>query len=76
MANAPRINVLGISGSLRRGSFNTSVLREAARLAPADMAIELADISEIPLYNEDTYAQGFPLRSSVCVNRSVPPMRC
>ena len=60
MANAPRIDVLGISGSLRRGSFNTSVLREAARLAPADMAIELADISEIPLYNEDTYAQGFP----------------
>ncbi len=60
MADAPQIKVLGISGSLRRGSFNTAALREATRLAPAGMVIELADISEIPLYNEDIYAQGFP----------------
>ncbi|WP_277949293.1 NAD(P)H-dependent oxidoreductase [Pseudomonas sp. LFM046] len=43
MADAPRIKVLGISGSLRRGSFNTEALREARRLAPAGMVIELAD---------------------------------
>ncbi|MBD2839906.1 NAD(P)H-dependent oxidoreductase [Pseudomonas sp. JM0905a] len=60
MADAPQIKVLGISGSLRCGSFNTAALREAMRLAPAGMLIELADISEIPLYNEDIYAQGFP----------------
>ncbi len=60
MANVPQIKVLGISGSLRRGSFNTAALREAMRLAPAGMLIELADIGEIPLYDEDVYAQGFP----------------
>jgi chromate reductase len=60
MTDAPLIKVLGISGSLRRGSFNTAALHEATRLAPAGMVIELADISEIPLYNEDVYAHGFP----------------
>ena len=29
--------VIGISGALRRGSFNTALLREAAELAPADI---------------------------------------
>ncbi|SDN88097.1 NADPH-dependent FMN reductase [Pseudomonas jinjuensis] len=60
MNESPRINVLGISGSLRRGSFNTAALREASNLAPAGMRIELADITEIPLYDEDVYAKGFP----------------
>ncbi|MNJ18745.1 NADPH azoreductase [compost metagenome] len=61
MANAPKIKVLGISGSLREGSFNTAALREAMRLAPDGLEIELADISQIPIYNEDLYATGFPV---------------
>lgn len=60
MANAPQIKVLGVSGSLRYGSYNTAALREAMRLAPAGMHIEMADLAEIPLYNEDVYARGFP----------------
>ena len=54
------IRVLGISGSLRKGSFNTALLRAAIALAPASMKIEAADIANIPLYNEDVRAQGFP----------------
>jgi len=53
-------SVLGISGSLRAGSFNTAALRVAKELAPEGMTIEIADISQIPLYNEDVYQQGFP----------------
>ncbi|MNJ57748.1 NADPH azoreductase [compost metagenome] len=60
MINAPKVKVLGISGSLRKDSFNTAALREAIHLAPDGMEIDLADISQIPIYNEDLYAKGFP----------------
>ena len=55
-----RLRVVGISGSLRKGSFNTAVLRAAIELAPAGMTIEIADIGDIPLYDEDVRAQGLP----------------
>ncbi|MGS0740272.1 NADPH-dependent FMN reductase [Glaciimonas sp. GG7] len=54
------INILGISGSLRHGSFNTAALRAAIELAPDGVNITQADISQFPLYNEDVKAQGFP----------------
>jgi chromate reductase len=54
------MDILGISGSLRKGSLNTAALRAARELAPAGVAIEIADLSEIPLYNDDVLAQGFP----------------
>ena len=54
------IKVLGICGSLRKGSFNAMALRVAQGLVPAGMTMEIADISAFPLYNEDVRAQGFP----------------
>jgi chromate reductase len=54
------IKVLGICGSLRKGSFNRMALRVAQELAPAGMKVDIADISAFPLYNEDVRAQGFP----------------
>lgn len=54
------MNVLGISGSLRSGSYNSMALRAAQQLAPAGMTIEIADISQIPMYNDDVRAAGFP----------------
>ena len=54
------IKVLGICGSLRKGSFNRMALRVAQESAPAGMKIDVADISAFPLYNEDVRAQGFP----------------
>lgn len=55
------LNVLGLCGSLRRDSYNRAVLRAAQALAPAaGMRIEAADISDVPLYNEDVYSEGFP----------------
>src|SRR4029078_4491410 len=52
--------VLGICGSLRKGSFNMAALRTAIALKPADMTVTIADIAQIPLYNEDVRQQGFP----------------
>ena len=45
--------ILGISGSLRSGSLNTSLLRAMAGLAPAGTSIEVATIHGIPLYDAD-----------------------
>jgi chromate reductase len=60
MSDATTLKILGIAGSLRRGSFNASALRAAQELAPAGMTIDIFDISAIPLYNEDVKVQGFP----------------
>lgn len=50
--------ILGISGSLRKGSFNTALLKAAQQLLPG--AIELADIRDIPLYDGDVESAGTP----------------
>ena len=54
------LRVLGISGSLRKASFNTALLRAAIERAPAGMTFDTADLSMIPPYSEDVRAQGFP----------------
>ena len=45
--------VIGISGSLRAGSFNSALLRAASELAPSSLAVEIASIRDIPLYDGD-----------------------
>src|SRR6056297_898165 len=48
-----KINVLGISGSLRKASTNRGLLRWAQGCAPEGMQIEMADLREIPFFNAD-----------------------
>jgi chromate reductase, NAD(P)H dehydrogenase (quinone) len=57
---ADQINVLGVAGSLREGSYNRAALRAAIELAPAGMTIETFDLAPIQPYNEDVKQQGFP----------------
>jgi chromate reductase len=47
------INLIGISGSLRRKSANSGLLRAAKAQLPADTSLDIADLSDIPFYNED-----------------------
>ncbi|MCG8542686.1 MAG: NAD(P)H-dependent oxidoreductase [Alphaproteobacteria bacterium] len=54
------MKIAGISGSLRMGSFNSALLHAAQKLAPDGMAIEIEEIADIPLYNADVQADGFP----------------
>jgi NAD(P)H-dependent FMN reductase len=55
------IRIIGISGSLRRASFNTALLRTAQDLMPEDAELIEGDISDIPLYNGDEEAtSGIP----------------
>jgi NAD(P)H-dependent FMN reductase len=52
--------LLGISGSLRRGSHNSALLRAATRLMPPEATLEVASIRGIPLYDYDVEVQGLP----------------
>jgi chromate reductase len=53
--------IIGISGSLRRGSFNTALLRAAVELMPNDAQLRIESIEGIPLYNGDMEAaEGIP----------------
>jgi chromate reductase len=60
MADTPALTFLGISGSLRAKSLNTAALHAAAELVPPSVALKIADIADIPLYNGDVEAEGFP----------------
>lgn len=54
------VSLLGMSGSLRRGSYNSALLRAATRLMPPDVTLETASIRGIPLFDADVEAQGLP----------------
>jgi chromate reductase, NAD(P)H dehydrogenase (quinone) len=54
------IHVLGIAGSLRRGSYNRALLREAIASAPDGMGIEAFDLAGLPLYDGDVEQEGDP----------------
>jgi len=48
------MRILAVSGSLREGSFNTSLLRAAVEAAPDGIELELWEgIGDLPLYDED-----------------------
>lgn len=51
------LKVLGIAGSLRKGSFNRMALRAAQHLAPSTMKIETFELDGIPPFNQDHEAQ-------------------
>lgn len=60
MNSDPHLRVLGISGSLRKASFNSGLLRAAKEVASGNMDITIFDIMDIPFYNGDVEAQGDP----------------
>jgi chromate reductase, NAD(P)H dehydrogenase (quinone) len=55
------VTIIGISGSTRRGSFNSSLLRALVAAAPQDVEVRIESIAAIPLYNgDDEAARGIP----------------
>ena len=47
------VRIVGISGSLRRGSFSTALLKILAEKALPAIEIQVVTLEDIPLYNED-----------------------
>ena len=55
------MTIIGIAGSLRKGSLNASLLRAAAESVSEGTKLEIASIREIPLYDGDVEeASGVP----------------
>jgi len=47
------ITILGFAGSLRRNSYNKSLLHAAKELVPEDAVIDIFDLEGIPPFNQD-----------------------
>lgn len=70
------MRVLAISGSLRRDSHNTRLLRVAAALAPPLAELELfGGLKEVPPTTRTTTATLHPKALGACARRSPPPTR-
>jgi NAD(P)H-dependent FMN reductase len=55
------VTIVGISGSLRKHSFNAGLLRAAAEAVPQGCTLSIHSIEGIPLYNADVEeAEGIP----------------
>ena len=59
---ADKLNVIAISGSLRKGSFNSALARQLPKWAPEGMSItEAPPWADLPIYNaDDQDSTGFP----------------
>jgi len=58
-----------IVGSLRRESFNRKLANALPALSPASLALEIADIGQLPLYNQDDDAN--PPAASVAFKKKI-----
>jgi chromate reductase len=54
------MQLLGVSGSLRAASFNTTLLRTAQDLLPDGVSLTLFRLHDLPLFNQDVEDEGDP----------------
>jgi chromate reductase, NAD(P)H dehydrogenase (quinone) len=47
------LTILGIAGSLRKGSYNRAALKAAQQLAPQGVKVEIFDLNGVPGFNQD-----------------------
>ncbi|HEY1090730.1 MAG TPA: NAD(P)H-dependent oxidoreductase, partial [Burkholderiaceae bacterium] len=53
-------HIIALSGSLRRASYNTALLRAAAALAPEGVTVEVRTLHGIPVFDGDDESHGVP----------------
>ena len=54
-------HILALSGSLRRASYNRGLLVAAQEILSGRAEVEIVGLDEIPLYNDDVRAAGYPV---------------
>ena len=57
---AEELKVLGVCGSLRKGSLNMAALRACKDLMPAGMSLNITHIDDLPMFNQDVFDAGIP----------------
>ena len=60
MSAPTSIKLLGVSGSLRKQSYNSGVLRAIPAVLPDGMTFDIAGIAELPFYSSDVEQAGIP----------------
>jgi chromate reductase len=55
-----KLDIVGICGSLRKGSLNRRALLAAKELMPSGLEIEIVEMGDLPIYNFDIQQIGFP----------------
>jgi chromate reductase len=48
-----KVSILGFAGSLRKGSYNKSLLRAALEMVPSDAELKVFELEGMPLFNQD-----------------------
>src|SRR3972149_3459920 len=54
---AVKTRILGIVGSLRKGSYNKALMRAATELLPKDVELEIFYLDDVPPFNQDLEKQ-------------------
>lgn len=54
------MKILGISGSLREKSYNMTLLKEAAKILPEGVELEIVTLENLPLFNQDLEYNDIP----------------
>lgn len=54
------LDIVGICGSLRAGSINRMALNLIGQSMPEGMTLDVVDIREVPFFDGDVLAEGFP----------------
>src|ERR1041385_1429793 len=54
------VSIVGLSGSLRKASYNSALLRAAVSLAPSDLQINVQSMAGVPVYDGDVEEKGIP----------------
>jgi chromate reductase, NAD(P)H dehydrogenase (quinone) len=62
---------VAISGSLRKGSYNTMVLKAMQQLSPANITIEHLSIAELPLFNQDLHHDDLFPEEAFKINKAI-----
>lgn len=61
MTETKTVTIATLLGSLRKGSYNAAVARALPALAPPGMTVKaLGSVRELPIYDADIQAEGFP----------------
>lgn len=54
MAAEVKPRLLGLSGSLRKGSYNSAILAALAEIVFSEASLELFPLNDVPLYDQDS----------------------